>query len=201
MKQMIKDAVVLFVITLVAGLMLGGIYQITKEPIARQEKLAKEAASKEVFANADSFEAIDVVEVKASDYENANISGAAVNEVLKALSKDGELLGYVITVSSQEGYGGTIQFSMGVALDGTVNGISILSISETAGLGMNAEKVLKPQFAGVNTDTFTYTKTGSTRAGELDAISGATITTKAFTNAANAGLYYYNNVLGGGNNE
>ena len=46
------------------------------------------------------------------------------------------LLGYVITVTTREGYGGDIQFAVGVRMDGTVNGMSILDIAETAGLGM-----------------------------------------------------------------
>ena len=48
------------------------------------------------------------------------------------------MIGYVLTVTDHEGYGGDIQFTMGVRIDGTLNGISFLSIGETAGLGMKA---------------------------------------------------------------
>ena len=58
MKSMLKDAGILFAITLVAGLLLGCVYQITKEPIARQEALAQENACREVFSDAESFEAV-----------------------------------------------------------------------------------------------------------------------------------------------
>ena len=54
MKSMLKDAGILFAITLVAGLLLGCVYQITKEPIARQEALAQENACREVFSDAES---------------------------------------------------------------------------------------------------------------------------------------------------
>ena len=60
------------------------------------------------------------------------------------------MLGYVLTVTTHEGYGGDIQFTVGVRNDGTLNGISLLSISETAGLGMQAGDVLVPQFADKN---------------------------------------------------
>jgi electron transport complex protein RnfG len=84
---------------------------------------------------------------------------------------------------------------MGVTLDGTLNGISLLSISETAGLGMRAGDVLVPQFTDKNVESFTYTKTGSTSDSEIDAISGATITTKAVVNGVNAGLEYFRRCL------
>ena len=117
---------------------------------------------------------------------------------MSALDASGSLLGYVITVTTKEGYGGDIQFAVGVRLDGTVNGMSILDIAETAGLGMRAEDVLKPQFAGKQTDKFEYTKSGATSENQIDAISGATITTNAVTNGVNAGLYYFQTELGGG---
>jgi len=63
---------------------------------------------------------------------------------------------------------------------------------------MEAESVLKPQYAGKNVTQFTVTKTGATSDDQIDAISGATITSNAVTNGVNAGLYYFQNVLGGG---
>ena len=87
---------------------------------------------------------------------------------------------------------------MGVTTDGVLNGISLLSISETAGLGMRAGEVLVPQFENKDVDRFTYTKTGSTADSEIDAISGATITTSAVVNGVNAGLVYFDEFLKGG---
>ncbi len=118
--------------------------------------------------------------------------------MMMAKDSAGETLGYVVTVTTKEGYGGDIRFTLGVRMDGTVNGISILSISETAGLGMRAEEVLKPQFADKNVEKFEYTKSGATSESQVDAISGATITTNAVTNGVNAGLYYFQTQLKGG---
>ena len=201
MKNMIKDAVILFVITLCAGLVLGLVYQITKEPIARAEEEAARKAYAEVFPQASDF---NELEMTLSEKENAEYAewkeefeGVDIENVLSAFDENGDRVGYVLTVTSHEGYGGDITFTMGICNDGTLNGISILSISETAGLGMKAEAVLKPQFAGKNVSGFTYTKTGATNESQIDAISGATITTNAVTTAVNGGLYYFQTQLGG----
>ena len=88
---------------------------------------------------------------------------------------------------------------MGIDNEGTVKGIEILKISETAGLGMKAkESRFKDQFAEKKVAQFSYTKTGASADFEIDAISGATITTKAVTNAVNAGLAFYGNLGGAG---
>ncbi|MDO4302627.1 MAG: RnfABCDGE type electron transport complex subunit G [Bacillota bacterium] len=205
MKNMLKDAAVLFVITLVAGLALGFVYQITKEPIALAEEKAAKEAYAEVFPAASDFEEAELVIPEDESWQSAWLESGFENvelvNILHALGEDGSLLGYVFTVTSHEGYGGDITFTMGISSDGTLNGISILSISETAGLGMKAESVLKPQFAGKKVPSFTYTKQGAVSDSQIDAISGATITTRALTNAVNGGLYYFQTQLGGGSYE
>ena len=200
MKGMIKDALILFAITLIAGLMLGVVNDITKEPIAQQEQKAKNEACQNVFAAADSFEAQELADSAQIEQvlADAGISGADIDELMAAKDASGALLGYVITVTDHEGYGGDIQFSMGITNEGTLNGISLLSISETAGLGMRAGEVLVPQFSDKNVSRFTYTKTGATADSEIDAISGATITTNAVVNGVNAGLAYFDKILKGG---
>ena len=195
-----KDALILFAITLIAGLMLGVVNDITKEPIAQQEQKAKNEACQNVFAAADSFEAQELADSAQIEQvlTDAGISGADIDELMAAKDASGALLGYVITVTDHEGYGGDIQFSMGITNEGTLNGISLLSISETAGLGMRAGEVLVPQFSDKNVSRFTYTKTGATADSEIDAISGATITTNAVVNGVNAGLAYFDKILKGG---
>ena len=184
-KGMIKDASILLLITVVAGLILGFVYQITKEPIAAAEEKAAKAAYQEVFPDAAGFS--DKLELAVPEGESTweqNYAGVDLDNVLMATDAEGVCLGYVLTMTSHEGYG-------------TLNGISLLSISETAGLGMKAGTVLVPQFAGKQVSQFTYTKTGSTMDSQIDAISGATITTNAVTTAVNAGLYIFETQLGG----
>ena len=196
MKSMMKDAGILFAITLIAGLLLGIVYEVTKAPIALQQARRKNEACMEVFQGATNFETVeaDVIETE----EKAN---ATVNETFKAVAEDGTVLGYVLDITTHEGYNGDIRFTVGITMDGTVNGISLLSISETPGLGMKAEEVLKPQFVQKKVNQFKYTKTGAVSTEEIDAISGATVTTNALVNGVNKGLEFFYNQLGGGKNE
>ncbi len=195
-NKMFRDAGILFAITLLAGLVLGFLHELTKEPIAHQQALKIQRACEEVFTGAASFEEMEAPGEKAM--ENSVTIGA----VYRAVSADGSLLGYVINVTSAEGYGGNIELMMGVSLEGTLNGISLLKISETPGLGMRAEEVLVPQFAGKTASSYTYTKTGAVSEDQIDAISGATITTEAVTNAVNEGLRYVQiNLTEGGNGQ
>ncbi|NCB92163.1 MAG: RnfABCDGE type electron transport complex subunit G [Clostridia bacterium] len=201
-NKIIKDALALTLITLVAGVALGAVHGITEEPIKKQEAMAKEEAYSAVFSDADGFEQVQITkELSAQLRENLDVAGygaQSINEIQQAVDGSGESLGYAFLVTTSEGYGGDIQFSMGVKSDGTLNGISILSISETAGLGMNANTdEFKNQFADKNVEKFTYTKNGAKEDSEIDAISGATVTTNAMTNGVNAGLCAYQMMEGG----
>ncbi len=188
---MFKDMAILLVITLVAGLLLGLVYQITKEPIAIQKEKAKQEACKAVFADAASFAEVDFAQPDEQEWAAAGFAQETIDEVMEAQDESGNALGYVITVTTKEGYGGDIRFTVGITNNGTVNGIAILDIAETAGLGMKAEEVLVPQFADKSVEKFEYSKTGATADYQIDAISGATITTNAVTNGVNAGLFYF----------
>ncbi len=198
MKSMLKEAAILFLITLISGCLLGLVYDVTKEPIAKAQEQAKEEAYQEVFPDAAAFAkmgwitgaAPESVTSADRDYKTS------IDEVMAAQGADGSLLGYVITVTNHEGYGGDIQFSIGIQNDGTVNGISILSISETAGLGMKADPVLKEQFPRRNAEQFSYTKTGAASDDQIDAISGATITTNAVVDGVNAALGCFRDIQG-----
>ncbi len=195
---MMKDTGILLVITLIAGLLLGLVYQITKAPIEKQREKAKQEACQEVFADAASFAEYESVQPDASAWEQAGFAQETVDEVMEAQDASGKALGYVVTVTTKRGYGGDIRFSVGIRLDGTVNGIAILEIAETAGLGMRAEEVLKPQFTDKSVEKFEYTKSGAAADYQIDAISGATITTDAVINGVNAGLHYFQTELMGG---
>ena len=201
MKTMIKNAAILFVITLIAGFVLGFVYQNTKGLIAEREALDKKNACMEVFKEAKDFEAVPdfFTQDIRDDFNQNGYENETIDELVKAVDAQGNTLGYVFTITTSQGYAGDIQFTFGIKNDGTVNGISLLAINETAGLGMQAEDVLKPQFANKNVELFEYTKNGSTADNQIDAISGATITTNAITSGVNSGLYYFQTVLGGGN--
>lgn len=196
-KNIIKDALVLTLITLMAGLLLGFVYEITKEPIAKQNEITKQKAYKSVFSEADSFE------TQNSDGSKSLVSigfeSETVDETANALDANGNVLGFVYTITTSEGYGGDITITLGIDNDGTVKGVEFLTLSETAGLGMKAkEDSFKSQFVGKSVEKFAYTKNGSVNDNEIDAISGATITTSAVTNAVNAGIALFESTQEGG---
>ncbi len=197
-KSMIKNALILFAITLVAGVLLGLVYQVTKEPIAYQEKLAQDKANQSVFASASTFEDVSIDEAGA-EASAADYSGVTIKSVKKALDASGTALGYVIQVKSK-GYGDFIDYTVGITNDGNINGISIISIAETPGLGMNANKVIAPQFVDKIATIFDVAKNGQLAdpTSQIEAISGATITSRAVTNGVNAAVFYFDNVLKGG---
>lgn len=194
MKNMMKDASVLFLITLVAGLLLGGVYEVTKDPIAKQKELKTTRAYQEVFSDAHEFTALELAMPEGVYYD------ATIDSTSEAKDQSGNLLGYVMVITAH-GYNGDIQFTMGIRMDGTINGISLLSIAETPGLGMQAQEVLKPQFSGKNSHQLVVTKTGAVTADEIDAISGATITSNALVSGVNTGLDWFYSELGGGKSE
>lgn len=201
-NKIIKDALALTLITLVAGVTLGGVYEITKDPIAKQEAQAKAEAYEQVFTDAAAFEAVEMDDTLTKtirdQLDQEGYKAQSIEEVMRAEDQSGETLGYAFTVVTSEGYGGDIQFSIGVQNDGTLNGISILSIGETAGLGMNADTpAFKDQFVGKQVEKLQYTKNGATQDDEINAISGATVTTNAMTNGVNAGLCAFRVMEGG----
>lgn len=201
-NKIIKDALALTLITLVAGVALGGVYEITKDPIAKQEAQAKAEAYEQVFTDAAAFEEVKMddtlIQTIRDQLDQEGYKAQSIEEIMRAEDQSGEMLGYAFTVVTSEGYGGDIQFSMGVQNDGTLNGISILSIGETAGLGMNADTpAFKDQFVGKQVEQLQYTKNGATQDDEINAISGATVTTNAMTNGVNAGLCAFRVMEGG----
>ena len=124
------------------------------------------------------------------------MEGVIINEAFEG-KKGSDVAGYVVSVTDKNGYGGDIQITVGIEKDGTVSGVSILEIHETAGLGMRAtEPEFYEQYAGKKTEAFTLDGSGD---GKIDALSGATITSKAVTGAVNGALSYYQNAWGGAN--
>ena len=188
--SIVKDTIAITAITLVAGLALGVVQDITEGPIAQQQEQSKQEAYKAVFEDADSFEPCEVdADALAANLAENNFNAQTINEVMEAKDASGETIGYALNVTDSEGYGGDITFSLGVKNDGTLNGIEILSISETAGLGMNATKDdFKNQFKDKKAEEFKVTKTGAQSEDEIDALSGATITSRAMVGGVNAGL-------------
>ena len=186
-----------------SGLLLGVVYGITKEPIAQAQENTKQEAYRTVLSDASEFETVEFdADTAASLLSENGYTSDVITEIAEGTDASGETVGYVISVQSSEAYDGSLSLSVGIASDGTVKGIEMLEISETAGLGMKADEAeFKDQFKDKNVQKFTYTKTGEDGDDKIDAISGATITTNAVTNAVDSALVYFQNELGGGVNE
>lgn len=194
-----KDALILCAITLIAGACLGGVYEITKEPIAATQKAAEEAAYRVVLPAAASFEASDMTEAIAKANEELGGQGfgnVSVDGCVAGLDGSGQTVGHVVTATSKDGYGGAVTVSVGINSDGSIGAIEFLTLNETVGFGKNADDpAWKGQFSGKSADVLSVTKSGAPADNEIDAVSGATITSNAVTGAVNAAVYFANNCL------
>ncbi|MBQ5698163.1 MAG: RnfABCDGE type electron transport complex subunit G [Lachnospiraceae bacterium] len=195
-----KDALVLFAITLVSGLCLGFVYDITKGPIEQATIDKNNRTYQEVLSSASSFTEVEgsvekIAELAVSG-ELAGFGGVAIESVLEGTDASGAAVGYVINSLSNDSYGGAVKISVGFDADGTITGVGIREINDTPGLGLKAkEPKFKDQYIGKNVDTLVVTKTGASAENEIDAISGATVTSNAVTNAVNTAFYYLHNCM------
>lgn len=201
-KKIVKDAMILFSFTVVLGLLLGIVNEITKEPIAKVNYEIEQNAYREVFKDADSFEAVESFTAKdaAKIIAKSEYTADEITDVNAAKDKDGNILGYVINVTSHEGSQADISLSVGIRMDGTLNGYSITSISETPGLGMLVkEKPFYSQFENKAEESYNVVKSTPAADNEIESVTGATISSRAVTNAVNASLVYFRTALQGGN--
>ena len=162
-------ALTLLIITSLVALLLSGVNMITKDRIAaaKAEKTAKAISA--------------VLENGETAVETA-FNLAAHPLVTKVYANDH---GYAVQVSPA-GFGGGIDMMVGIDHEGNVTGISIISHTETAGLGaVAADKTAKGQ---AFRDQFTGLSEETAVGEQIDAISGATITSKAVTEGVNAAL-------------
>ncbi len=192
MSRIVKDTLRLVAITLIAGVLLSVVYSVTKDTIAAAKEEELQASYREVFPQAASFEA---VEGKCP----AELSGGNVtlNAALYAKDESGEDIGCVLSLTSHEGYSGDIVLSLGIAKNGEITGVKVTQMSETSGLGANCQNEdWISQFKGINSGSVKFTKTGKTAPDEIDAISGATFTTRAVTNTVNTGIGFASEKLG-----
>lgn len=199
-SSFLKNCVALLVITLVAGLALSAVNEITKEPIAKAEETARLEAYETVFPDAEFETPQDLdalLEGGQTAIDSVGLTGCTVSDILYANDANGERIGYVVAAVSPNGYGGDISVAVGIdAKTSTITGFSVLSNSETAGLGARCtEDEFVSQFAGKDATSIEYVKGGGAAGNQIDAISGATVTTNAVTEAVNSALAVYGNVL------
>ena len=168
MNQMAKFGMILGIICLAATLVLAVTYEVTKPKIEAELKTEEQAALKKIMPEADSFEAKSAGDIEYFD-----------------ASKDSVLVGYCIKVTGA-GYSGYMRIIVGIDTNGIIKGVNILEHQETPGLGSKINEI-KPgdtepyflrQFKGKQARTVAVKK-------DIDAITGATISSKAVTDAIN----------------
>ena len=217
-RSFVIDAIILCAITLVLGGILAGVYTMTKGTIEQRQADTDSKACEKVISSVEGAtvaEADKDAVTKANDFLTKHIlnSSKEVSEeasesyskyvtvtTVKKLQISGADVGYVYIADAKKGYGGSISFVLGVC-NGVVTGIEITSQSETAGLGANCESDnFKNKFAlekGLqypsSDDIPMFYKAGTTpkdEQGQIEAMSGATVTSRAIANAVKGILYY-----------
>ena len=170
-KYILRLTVTLLLITAVVAGLLGLVNYLTEDKIAALQNEKAESAMREVL-EADSYKPLE------TDLEGVT-----------ALYQAGDK-GYVVRVSVN-GFGGAIDMMVGISADGTVTGVAIVSQSETASLGANCTREdFRAQFTG-RSGTLAVSKDG----GEIDALTGATVTSRAVTQGVNTALAFVKEVL------
>lgn len=204
LNHILKDTLKLFSITITAGILLGLIHEVTLPAISSNNEKARQQAFNKAYPEAAQFLESEELTLLCREEGNTLLmqegyGNVSVDDIRLALDETGNTLGYVAVVTTSEGYGGDITLLLGYSGDGEVRGMDILELNETPGLGTKAgEDPFKSQFAYKKVSEFVYTKMGAVKDHEIDAISGATITTKAVVNAANAGIHFIQNINSNG---
>ena len=176
MKFRLPPWAILLLICILVGGALGVINGLTEGPIALRAVEAANAARRASFAEADSFEQMDLA------------SDSGVDACYKAM-KNGELVGYVAQVTVT-GFGGPVEIQVGMNLDQTITGVNVggSKFAETPGLGAKAKD---PEFAGQFAGLTVPAQLGN----GVDAITGATITSAAVSSGVNKGGYFIQDLI------
>ena len=173
-STLINMLVALFVITAVSGGVLGLVYGFTKDAIAEVDQKKNEAAIQAVLP----LEGEITYQADTMSYTYEGVESQFPCNL--AYDANGNFKGAAIK-TSEGGFGGKIDLMVGILADGTIKGTSVLSHAETPGLGANMTGKFKDQFVDKNPASFTLKvkKDG----GDVDAITAATITSRAFSKA------------------
>ena len=170
-KYVLRLSLTLLAITAFVALALAGVNALTAEKIAQEKQAKMLAAMEQVLPGAQGLESVAFTD-----------ETGTVKTVYKSEA------GYVVEVNPA-GFGGTITMMVGILPDGTVNGVSVVSHTETAGLGSVAAantaagESFRQQFVG-QSGQLAVDKDGGT----IDSITSATITSRAVTAGVNAAL-------------
>ncbi|QSX06204.1 RnfABCDGE type electron transport complex subunit G [Sedimentibacter sp. zth1] len=193
-NEIVKLGLILLIITALAGTFLSVANHFTKDIIDKAIEDAKsgEEVVKAVFPEAKSMDVFDeALEVKIKEQNEKFISLKICKD------ESGNDLGYAIqTLSTRKGYDGDIEIIVGISLEGKVVGIKVTQHAETPGLGSHIEDAeYQQQFIGKSTDTELKVSKTPKDETEVEALGGATYSSKSFTSAINNAMAIYNEFL------
>ncbi len=175
-KDILLPAIILSIICFCATALLVLTNELTKDQIALAQEETVRASRMIVMSDADNFEEIDA-------------------NTVKALKGD-EAVGYIF-VTQSSGYAGAISVMTGIDLEQNITGIVILEQTETPGLGANCTKAdFTEQFKQMATE-LTVIKNQTAGEAQVEALTGATVTSEAVTNAVNEAIGLYSQIVGG----
>ena len=186
MREVLRLGFVLLIVCAVAGAALALVDGVTRDRIAAQATIRLQQALKDVLPKAEEFqdkqETLFSLKAKASESDGPMFP--TVNQMYAGYFQ-GKSEGFVF-ICSPIGYGGAIETAVGVSSDGIVKGVSVIRHSETPGLGANiATKRFQDAFIGIPSDVEVRVKENG---GQIDAITGATISSEAVASAVNESL-------------
>ncbi|RKD33192.1 RnfABCDGE type electron transport complex subunit G [Thermohalobacter berrensis] len=190
MREIVKLGLILLLITSAAAVVLGLSNAATIGTIEAVEAKASEVARKEVLPEAENFKTLE--EEKLNEILNGN------EKVLEVYAgyKGENIVGYAIKTATP-GYGGNVEVITGISTEGKITGIKVVKHQETPGLGANATSAeFQNQYKDMNTSKeITVVKTQPSNENEIQALTGATITSDAVTNGVNIARELFNNKL------
>ncbi len=181
MKKNFKLGGILLIITMISGLLLGFANDLTKEAILENSKISKDDLNY-------IMPAADRIQDTTLELDDES----AIKELYEAVNSDNDVVGYVFKVTSK-GFHGAIEFAIGISSDDKVTGIKILSHDETPGLGakITEDKFTQKFVDKPATDHLELVKVTPNNDNEVEAISGATSSSKASVNAVNEAISFY----------
>lgn len=189
--KMFQPALLLTVLCLIVSLMLAATYEITKDPIARQQQEASLLQKQNIFPEGKEFAGIVLSDAQIKDMDSQEI---AVEEISAAKNDSGNVIGYVFVTSSR-GYAGNIVATTGIDTKGHIIMVSATAADDTPGLGKRVEeKGFLSQFTSLDTNIPTSVTAG-TDTQKIDGISGATISSRAASSAVNTAMRAYSYLL------
>lgn len=184
MRDIIKPTIILFLICVIVTMALALTNYATENAIVEQTKIQEESARREVFSEAETFEEITELDSIIGENDEERLVKKAFNSL-----NSSEVLGRVYLVESK-GYGGVVSVAVGIDNSGKITGVKIVSHGETPGLGSKVqEEPFISQLVGITPkESLTVVKSGASKEEELDAVSGATISSQAVVKAVQSAI-------------